>query len=323
MTADGRRLRGLRPPGRGAPRPLDRRSSSSSWRSRPRAATSPGCAPPPTGRPSRLRRLGATVEVLEVDGTPPLVVGEIGDGPRTLNAVQHYDVQPAEPLDLWTTPPYEPAIRDGRVFGARRDRQQGRVPAARLGGRGVAGGHRSAALPRPVTSSRARRRPAAARSTRCSTSDQGSREADAALIEGGGLDMSGRPVVDGGGKGIVVFELNLRTMTQSTRTPACRSVLPNAGHRLVAALATFWDAEGRPAIAGLEAGKRPPTPVQRRDDRRRWTSQDIEDIHAERGIERFLGGLDGVAGARGADLRARPSTSRACGPATPRQRPRP
>ena len=64
----------------------------------------------------RLRRLGATVEVLEVDGAPPLVVGEIGDGPRTVTAVQHYDVQPASPLELWTTPPYEPAIRDGRVW---------------------------------------------------------------------------------------------------------------------------------------------------------------------------------------------------------------
>ena len=59
---------------------------------------------------------GAEVTVLREDGVPPLIVGEMGSGPRTLVAVQHYDVQPAAPLDLWDTPPYEPAVRDGRLY---------------------------------------------------------------------------------------------------------------------------------------------------------------------------------------------------------------
>lgn len=67
----------------------------------------------------RLERAGARVEILEADGVPPLVVGEIGeigDGSPTLVCVQHYDVQPADPLELWTTPPYEPTVRDGRLY---------------------------------------------------------------------------------------------------------------------------------------------------------------------------------------------------------------
>ena len=48
----GRRLRRLRPPCRGAARRLDRRSSSSTSRSRPRAATCPASGPRPIGRPS-------------------------------------------------------------------------------------------------------------------------------------------------------------------------------------------------------------------------------------------------------------------------------
>ena len=46
----------------------------------------------------RLRKAGCAVEVLELgEHVPPLVVGELGDGPRTLASVGHYDVQPAAP----------------------------------------------------------------------------------------------------------------------------------------------------------------------------------------------------------------------------------
>ena len=64
----------------------------------------------------RLLAAGAEVTVLREDGVPPLVIGEMGAGPRTLIAVQHYDVQPAAPLDLWDSPPYDPQVRDGRLY---------------------------------------------------------------------------------------------------------------------------------------------------------------------------------------------------------------
>ena len=64
----------------------------------------------------RLRKAGARVEIIEKNGVPPLVVGEIGAGTRTLICVQHYDVQPAAPLELWTTPLYEPTVRDNKLF---------------------------------------------------------------------------------------------------------------------------------------------------------------------------------------------------------------
>jgi acetylornithine deacetylase/succinyl-diaminopimelate desuccinylase-like protein len=241
---------------------------------------------------ARLRRLGAAVEVLEIGSRPPLVVGEIGDGPRTLIAVQHYDVQPAAPLDRWTTPPYEPAIRDGRIWARGATDNKGeflpRVWAVEAWLEAIG--------PLPC---RVRYLVEGEEETGSRTLDAlldsrpQLRQADAALIEGGALDLSGRPYVDGGGRGIAVIELHVRTMTVDAHSSGSM-LLPNAGHRLVAALATFWDGHGRPAIEGLDAGKRPPTPTQLEV----IANQDLQalaDLRADYGVDTFLGGLDGTA----------------------------
>jgi acetylornithine deacetylase/succinyl-diaminopimelate desuccinylase-like protein len=49
----------------------------------------------------------------------PLVYGESlrAPGKPTILVYGHYDVQPAEPLELWTSPAFEPAVRDGNLFG--------------------------------------------------------------------------------------------------------------------------------------------------------------------------------------------------------------
>jgi acetylornithine deacetylase/succinyl-diaminopimelate desuccinylase-like protein len=63
----------------------------------------------------RLRHIGATVQQISTGGAP-IVYAEIGSGPRTLLIYNHYDVQPPDPIELWTTPPFEPSVRDGKLF---------------------------------------------------------------------------------------------------------------------------------------------------------------------------------------------------------------
>ena len=56
-------------------------------------------------------------EVFPTEGHP-IVVAEWtkAKGAPTVLVYGHYDVQPVDPLDLWTTPPFEPSIRDGRLY---------------------------------------------------------------------------------------------------------------------------------------------------------------------------------------------------------------
>src|SRR3978361_726636 len=57
------------------------------------------------------------VEVCQTAGYP-IVYGEkmIDSSKPTVLVYGHYDVQPADPLELWKTPPFEPTIRDGKIY---------------------------------------------------------------------------------------------------------------------------------------------------------------------------------------------------------------
>lgn len=75
-----------------------------------------------------LRKIGLeNVQLYPTEGHP-IVYGEWlkAPGKPTVLLYGHYDVQPVEPLELWTTPPFEATLRDGRLFarGAADDKGQ-------------------------------------------------------------------------------------------------------------------------------------------------------------------------------------------------------
>ncbi len=71
--------------------------------------------------------LGFHTEIVPTAGHP-IVYAECLNSPGapTVLVYGHYDVQPADPLDLWTTPPFEPTVRDGCIYarGATDDKGQ-------------------------------------------------------------------------------------------------------------------------------------------------------------------------------------------------------
>jgi len=77
---------------------------------------------------AELRRIGMThVEITPTDGHPLVYAEWLGaPGKPTVLCYGHYDVQPAEPLEAWQSPPFEPDVRNGNIYarGASDDKGQ-------------------------------------------------------------------------------------------------------------------------------------------------------------------------------------------------------
>jgi acetylornithine deacetylase/succinyl-diaminopimelate desuccinylase-like protein len=75
----------------------------------------------------QFQSMGLTTEIVPTAGHPIVYAEWLGQpGAPTVLVYGHYDVQPPDPLDLWTTPPFEPTIRDGKIYarGATDDKGQ-------------------------------------------------------------------------------------------------------------------------------------------------------------------------------------------------------
>ncbi|MGH2806672.1 MAG: M20/M25/M40 family metallo-hydrolase [Actinomycetota bacterium] len=68
---------------------------------------------------NKIQKAGGEAEVVATE-TNPLVIGELraarSDAP-TVMIYGHYDVQSADPLDAWESPPFQPQVRNGRLYG--------------------------------------------------------------------------------------------------------------------------------------------------------------------------------------------------------------
>jgi succinyl-diaminopimelate desuccinylase len=64
-----------------------------------------------------MHRLGMEVSYYEKEPGRTNVVGKIGNGRKSIGFVSHMDVVPPGELDQWRTPPFEPTIQDGKIYG--------------------------------------------------------------------------------------------------------------------------------------------------------------------------------------------------------------
>lgn len=77
---------------------------------------------------NHLKKIGFTVSKWEGKGHPALFAEhKAGDHLPTLLFYGHYDVQPAEPFELWHSSPFEPEIRDGKVYARGAEDNKGQM----------------------------------------------------------------------------------------------------------------------------------------------------------------------------------------------------
>lgn len=199
-----------------------------------------------------IREAGLEAEVLE---TPrhPVVLGEwrgAGDDAPTVLIYGHYDVQPPEPLDEWTSPPFEPEVRDGKLYarGSADDKGQlfmhVKALEAHLKAHGslpmnvvvVAEGEEEIGSPNLVPFVKEHRERLAA---------------DVVLISDTAMFDEGLPSLLFSLRGLAYFEIRARGARSDLHSGIYGGAVGNAGNALAKLVASLHDEDGRIAIEGF------------------------------------------------------------------------
>ncbi len=243
----------------------------------------------------RFRKLGAVVRQYPLpDGGSPVVYAEIGSGPRTLMIYNHYDVQPEDPLALWTTDPFTLTRQDGKLFGRGVSDDKGellsRIQAveAWLATRGD--------LPLKIKWVIEGEEEIGSVHLEDWVREQADMlGADGILWEGGGYDEAGRITMAAGCKGIAYFELRVQGPAVDMHS-ANAPIVTNPAWRLVQALSTLKNTQDEITIDGFNAHVRPLTPLE--IQRIEALPFEAEQFKHNYGLARFLNDLDDRAALR-------------------------
>jgi acetylornithine deacetylase/succinyl-diaminopimelate desuccinylase-like protein len=196
---------------------------------------------------------------LYTTGGAPVVLGEIkGRSEKTVLFYNHYDVQPPEPLELWASPPFEPTLRDGKLYARGISDDKGHIVSrlfaldALLATEGELPLNIKFVLEGEEETSSAHLE----EFVRSHTRELG---ADACIWEFGGVDSKGVPIQYLGLRGICCVELSMETATQDVHSGTGGSIFPNAAWRLVWALSTLKGPDERILIPGFYDPIKPPS----------------------------------------------------------------
>ncbi len=235
---------------------------------------------------SMMDNVGISSKIYET-ARHPVVYGEIiKEGAPTVLVYGHYDVQPPEPLEEWLSPPFEPEIRDGKIYGrgTSDDKSQlftyvkcveafketmGEVPVSI---KFLYEGEEEIGSPNLKPFAEAHK---------------DLLKADLAFFSDSHIHETGRPLLILGLKGMVYVDLKVQGAAKDQHSMRATSV-PNPAWRLVWALSTLKDKNNRITIPGFYDDVRELTPLEQKAVAQ--IPCDENELKQFFGIEEFLPG---------------------------------
>ncbi len=198
-----------------------------------------------------LKGLGMDAETVPTKNHP-MVLGrrDVSPDKPTVLLYGHYDVQPPDPLELWESPPFEPTIRNGRIYARGVGDNKGQHFAQLLAIESHLKVHGE--LPCNIIFLLEGEEEIGSPHIAEFVREHASRlKADLVVTSDGPLHESGLPVVTFGVRGVAGFELRAKTASRDVHSGNFGGVVPNAIWKLVHLLATMKNPEGEITIEGL------------------------------------------------------------------------
>ncbi len=197
-----------------------------------------------------LKKRGFSAEIFSTDGFPVVIAERKGRTDKTLLIYNHYDVQPAEPFDLWTSPPFEPEERDGKVYGRGISDDKGHFTSRLFAIDAILS--ESEELPCNIKFIlEGEEEIGSIHLPDFVNEHQDLLQADACIWEFGGVDHRDKPMQYLGLRGICYVELSIRTAKQDVHSGLGGSIFPNAAWRLIWALNTLKDEDEHIKLPGF------------------------------------------------------------------------
>jgi acetylornithine deacetylase/succinyl-diaminopimelate desuccinylase-like protein len=198
-----------------------------------------------------LDKIGVPAKIYPTKGHP-VVVGEWRNAPGapTVLIYGHYDVQPAEPLDLWTSPAFEPTVRDGKIFarGSVDDKGQLFLHIKALEA------HLATRKKLPVNVvviAEGEEEIGSEHLAQFVEEQKKLLKADAVVISDSAMFAPGLPSILSSLRGLAYFEINVQGPAGDLHSGSYGGAVVNPAMALARILATFHDENGHIAIPGF------------------------------------------------------------------------
>lgn len=241
-----------------------------------------------------LKKSGIKSEILRLKGVAPLVYGEIQSKKnpnKTILFYNHYDVQPAEPFDLWDDPPFSGVVKGNKIFGRGSADDKGelitRIKAV------DAFLQQTGDVPCNVKFViEGEEEIGSAHVEQYLRKYQKKFSCDGVIWEFGYVDAKSRPIIGLGMKGLLYVELTAKESVRDAHS-SLAVIIKNPAWRLVDALKTLRDSSGKILIKDWY---REVTPFSKSDlELLSKEPFDESGFKSEYGISEFLNNKKGIA----------------------------